>query len=258
MNLDEIKGLMDAKVLKYENIDFIKNDPICIPHLFTKKQDIEIAGFIAAIFAWGNRKVIIKKCLSIFAQMNNTPYQYVLNLKEADLKVFNDFKHRTIKDGDIVNILKFLHHHYTKFESLEHAFFNDSEEPSIEECLINFYEYFAKVIEYDKKTLRHISSPRKLSSCKRMNMYLRWMVRKNSPVDFGLWNKILPSQLICPLDIHVGRTARKLGFIKRKQNDWLAALELTEVLKKFDNADPIKYDFALFAVGLEQDQLQVT
>lgn len=258
MNLTEIKKILDDKVLKYENKEFIKNDPIFIPHLFTEKQDIEIAGFIAAIFAWGNRKVIIKKCLDIFSKMGNRPYEYILNLKNADLSEFKYFKHRTIKDTDIVNIIKFLHHHYSKFASLEQAFFSDKEDIVIENCLIDFYEYFAKIIEYDKKTLRHISSPRKLSSCKRMNMYLRWMIRKNSPVDFGLWNRVSPSQLICPLDIHVGRTARKLNLIERKQNDWLTAIELTKLLRDFDPVDPIKYDFALFGVGVEQDQISLT
>jgi uncharacterized protein (TIGR02757 family) len=253
----ELKAFLDKKVMEFNNPSFIKEDPICIPHLFSQKQDIEITGFFAAVFAWGIRKTIINKCKLLLQLMDNAPYDFCINHTDQDLKNLEGFCHRTFNDTDLLYFISFLKFHYSKHTSLESAFFNNSTIQqsenlhTIETALNYFYQYFFSLEDVPARTKKHIASPQKKSSCKRLNMFLRWMVRNdNKGVDFGIWKKISPSQLICPVDVHVARVARYFNLLKRKQVDWQAAIELTEELKKFDKKDPVKYDFALFGLGV--------
>jgi uncharacterized protein (TIGR02757 family) len=254
-DLNDLKKFLDKKVTQFNNPDFIKDDPVCIPHLFSKKQDIEIAGFFAAIFAWGIRKTIINKSKLLFQLMDHAPYDFCLNHTDNDLKKLVGFCHRTFNDTDLLYFISFFRYHYLKNKSLESAFFNNKtlrqSENVVENSLNHFYEYFFSLEDIPQRTKKHIASPAKKSSCKRLNMYLRWMVRNdNKGVDFGLWKKISPAQLICPVDVHVARVSRHFNLLKRKQVDWFTAIELTEELKKFDPKDPVKYDFALFGLGV--------
>jgi uncharacterized protein (TIGR02757 family) len=253
-NLSDLKKFLDKKVVQFNNQDFIKDDPVCIPHLFSKKQDLEIAGFFAATFAWGIRKTIINKSKLLFGLMDDSPYDFCLNHTDEDLKKLEKFCHRTFNDTDLLYFISFFKFHYSKNKSLESAFFNNKtmEQGNVVENSLNyFYEYFFSLEDVPGRTKKHIASPAKNSSCKRLNMYLRWMVRNDKKgVDFGIWKKITPGQLICPVDVHVARVSRQFGLLKRKQVDWLAAVELTEELKKFDSQDPVKYDFALFGLGI--------
>jgi uncharacterized protein (TIGR02757 family) len=250
--LPELKLFLDEKVIQYNQPGFIAHDPVSIPHQFSKKQDIEIAGLFAATLAWGQRVTIIRKCKELFEMMDNDPHRFILNHKEKELKPFLNFKHRTFNPTDTLYFIEFLRWFYKKNESLEMAFGVNSEEETIENGLIRFQKLFFSLDDYPKRTRKHISSPERKSTCKRLVMYLRWMVRNdNKGVDFGIWKSIKPSQLICPCDLHVDRVARKLKLIKRKQTDWQTALELTTNLRKFDPVDPVKYDFALFGLGIE-------
>ena len=229
----------------------IKNDPISIPHLFTKKQDIEIAGFFAAIFSWGNRTTIIKKSKELIGLMDDAPYDFSLNHTAGDLKKLLSFKHRTFNTTDLLYFVEFLKSHYTNHISLETAFTLHGK--TMEEMLIGFHHYFFSLEHIPARTKKHIATPERKSSCKRINMFLRWMVRKdNKGVDFGIWKNISPSQLICPLDLHVVRVAKRLNILQRKQTDWQAAVQLTEYLRTLDNKDPVKYDFALFGMGVNE------
>lgn len=246
--------LLDDKVDYYNQPSFIPNDPVCIPHLFTKQQDIEIAAFFAAIFAWGNRTTIINKSKELMQLMHMQPHEFVLHHSTADLKKLKAFKHRTFTDEDLYHFIEFFHQHYAKYESLETAFF-PKKKMNVEDGLNHFKNYCFS-FEHLKRTEKHISSPLQKSSCKRLNMFLRWMVRKDDKgVDFGIWNNIQPKDLICPLDVHVSRVARQLGLLKHKQDDWEAALELTHNLRSFDKNDPVKYDFALFSIGVIENKI---
>ena len=252
---NNLKKFLDRKVLEFNNPSFIRNDPICVPHLFSRKQDIEIAGFFAAIFAWGNRTTIINKCKLLLQIMDNAPYDFCIHHTDEDLKRLERFCHRTFNDTDLLYFISFFKFHYSEHNSLEVAFFNNKimnlSHNVIEASLNSFYEYFFSLEDVPARTRKHIASPAKNSSCKRLNMYLRWMVRNDKKgVDFGIWKKIPPSQLICPVDVHVARVARRLNLLKRKAVDWHAALELTNELRKFDGDDPVKYDFALFGLGV--------
>jgi len=249
----KLKDFLNKKVDEYNQPFFIIPDPICIPHLFTKKQDIEIAGFFAAIFAWGNRTTIINKSKELMELMDNAPHQFCLHHTDNDLKKLLNFKHRTFNPTDLLYFIDFFQHHYSKNESLESAFTQSikKNDATVENGLNGFYNYFFSLEEVPKRTLKHIASPAKKATCKRLSMYLRWMVRSdNKGVDFGLWKNISPSQLVIPLDLHVARVARHFGILKRKPTDWLATLELTEAMKTLDANDPAKYDFALFALGV--------
>jgi len=253
----ELKDFLDLKVDQYNRPAFITNDPICIPHRFSKKQDIEIAAFFAAILAWGQRKTIINKCTDLFNRMDNDPYNFMLLHSDDDLKGLLNFKHRTFNDTDLLYFVSFFKSHYDLSDTLETAFlpsdFADHDNFTAEHALNHFRSYFFSLPDSPRRTVKHISSPLQKSTCKRLNMFLRWMVRKDKMgVDFGVWNSILPSDLICPCDVHVDRVARRLGMISRKQTDWRTAVELTEELRKFDPADPVKYDFALFGLGVEE------
>ena len=249
----KLQDFLNKKVDEYNQPFFILPDPICIPHLFTKKQDIEIAGFFAAIFAWGNRTTIINKSKELMQLMDNSPHEFCLHHTQADLEKLLNFKHRTFNPTDLLYFIDFFKHHYSKNLSLESAFtlgMHDGDE-NVEHGLNGFYNYFFSLENVPKRTLKHIASPAKKASCKRLNMYLRWMVRDDKKgVDFGIWKAISPSQLVIPLDLHVARVARHFKLLNRKPTDWLAAVELTEAMKTLDKKDPAKYDFALFALGV--------
>ncbi len=252
MDFLELKDFLDFKVTQYNKPNFITNDPICIPHQYKKKQDIEIAAFFAAILAWGQRKTIINKCNELFLRMDNEPYQFMLNHSVKDLKNLASFKHRTFNYTDLLYFVCFFKHHYTIANTLETAFL-PSGSFTLENALNYFRTYFFSLPDFPPRTIKHVSSPLQKSTCKRLNMFLRWMVRKdNCGVDFGIWETIPTAALICPCDVHVDRVARKLGLINRKQTDWLTAVELTAKLKEFDANDPVKYDFALFGLGVEE------
>lgn len=246
----DLKIFLDEKVDQFNQPDFIKDDPLGIPHQFTNPQDIEIMGFWAAMLAWGQRVTIINKCRELIELMDGAPFDFIQNHKEEDLKRFLNFKHRTFNSTDTLYFIEFFKNHYQKHRSLETAFITEDNSP--EGHLKHFHNYFFSLDAAPDRTRKHIATPVRNSSCKRLNMFLRWMVRKdNKGVDFGIWSTLSPSQLICPLDVHVDRVARQLGLIKRKQTDWKTAVELTERLKTFDPEDPVKYDFALFGLGIE-------
>jgi uncharacterized protein (TIGR02757 family) len=249
MEENNLRQILEDKVTLYNRPEFIKDDPVSIPHEYSRKQDIEIAGFFAAIFSWGNRTTIIQKSRELMQLMNNSPYDFCLHHQPADLKSLLDFKHRTFNTTDLLYFIEFFKFHYTSNKSLETAF--TSHGNTIEKMLAGFHHYFFSLEHVPARTKKHIATPERNSSCKRLNMFLRWMVRQdNKGVDFGIWKKISPAQLICPLDVHVARVARRLHLLKRKPTDWLAALELTEQLRRFDPEDPVKYDFALFGMGI--------
>lgn len=250
----DLKKFLDKKVIQFNNPTFIEDDPISIPHLFSRKQDIEIAGFFASIFAWGIRKTIINKCKLLLQLMDNAPYDFCIGHTNSDLQKLEKFCHRTFNDTDLLYFISFLKFHYTNDDTLESAFFNDKvlcrSNNMVEDSLNHFYNYFFSLEYVPARTKKHIASPQKKSTCKRLNMYLRWMVRDDGKgVDFGIWQMISPSQLICPLDLHVVRIAKHFKLLTRKQVDWEAAIELTSALRMFDKADPVKYDFALFGLG---------
>jgi len=250
----DLKRFLDSKVIEFNRPSFIEEDPICIPHRFTLKQDQEIAGFFAAIFAWGNRKIIIRKTTELMQRMDNAPYQFCLNHQDKDLKRLLGFKHRTFNETDLLYFVSFFHAHYTRFDSLEEAFLMELPHNapfSMQTSLIHFYHYFFSLEHLPYRTRKHIATPEKNATCKRLNMFLRWMVRNDkNGVDLGIWKQIPVSELICPIDLHVARVARRLGLLDRKQTDWRAAVELTQKLKMLDPSDPAKYDFALFGLGV--------
>jgi uncharacterized protein (TIGR02757 family) len=248
-----LKKELDAMVRLYNQPGFIKDDPVSIPHLFSKQQDIEIAGFFAAIFSWGNRKTIINKSKELLGLMENSPYDFCMHAKPQQLKKLLCFKHRTFNATDLLYFIDFFKFHYSHHDSLETAFTNglNKNDTTVENSLIAFYHYFFSLPHVPARTRKHIASPEKKSTCKRLNMFLRWMVRNdNKGVDLGLWKKISPSQLICPVDLHVARVARHYNLLHHKPVDWQAALELTAYLRTLDKADPVKYDFALFGAGV--------
>ena len=250
---NKLKDFLNKKVDEYDQPFFIEADPICIPHSFTKKQDIEIAGFFAAIFAWGNRTTIINKSKELMQMMDNAPHDFCLHHSDRDLKKLLSFKHRTFNPTDLYYFIDFFKFHYAANNSLETAFTRSMKKGdlNIENALNGFYDYFFSLEHVPKRTLKHIASPAKKATCKRLCMYLRWMVRQDkNGVDFGLWKNISPAQLIVPLDLHVARVARHFKLLSRKPTDWQAALELTDAMKSADKNDPAKYDFALFALGV--------
>ncbi|HYG38840.1 MAG TPA: TIGR02757 family protein, partial [Cytophagales bacterium] len=238
----DLKSFLEEKYEKYNHPSFIELDPISIPHLFSQKQDIEIMGFLSATLAWGQRATIINKCKELIKLMDGAPYDFILNHEENDLKRLLDFKHRTFNSTDMLYFIHFFKTYYKIYHSLEDAFLIEANQntATIEQGLNNFQKAFIGLPEFPNRTRKHISSPDSKSACKRLNMFLRWMVRSDDKgVDFGIWKKLKPSQLICPCDVHVDRIARRLGLIKRKQTDWLTAVELTERLKEFDPHDPV-------------------
>ncbi len=251
--MTDLKGFLDEHVALYNQPAFIENDPISIPHQFSKLQDIEIIGFWTAMLAWGQRVTIINKSHELIQLMDGAPHDFILNHKETDREKFLSFKHRTFQSLDTLYFLEFLQDFYKKNNSLEMAFSKHmhKNDENIEAALIGFHNDFFALENAPQRTRKHIATPARKSTCKRLNMFLRWMVRDDeSGVDFGLWKKIKPSQLLIPLDVHVDRVARRLNLIKRKQTDWLTVKELTATLKTFAPQDPVKYDFALFGIGV--------
>lgn len=249
-----LKDFLDRKADEYNQPPFIAADPISVPHLFSKKQDIEIAAFFAAIFAWGNRTTIIRKAKELMQLMDMAPHQFVLQHEETDLKKLMLFKHRTFNTTDLLYFIQFLQYHYRQHDSLEAAFTGTNSpdaDKQVEQALNYFYGYFFSLEDAPARTRKHIASPYKNSTCKRLNMFLRWMVRSdNRGVDFGIWKKISPAALICPIDLHVARVAKRFGLIERNSVDWLTAMELTAFLRTLDASDPSRYDFALFGLGV--------
>lgn len=265
----DLRMFLDRKVEEYNRPSFIAGDPICIPHAYRKKQDIEIAGFFTAIFSWGNRTSIINKTQELMQHMDHAPHQFILQHTDKELNRLLEFKHRTFNATDLLYFIEFFRQHYSVYDSLEDAFLlagdyeacGGPEAYDAGAALSAFCHYFFSLEAIDEggsvaplipsRTRKHIASPEKKSSCKRLNMFLRWMVRKDSKgVDFGLWDRIPMSGLICPLDVHVARVARRFGLLTRVPTDWQAALELTGRLSRLDPGDPAKYDFALFGLGV--------
>jgi uncharacterized protein (TIGR02757 family) len=253
-NLDQLKQFLDAKATLYNQPSFIEKDPVSIPHTFTKKQDIEISGLFAAVLAWGNRTSIINNCRRIVAWMDHAPHDFILHHKDTDLKRFLHFAHRTFNTTDLLYFIAFLQHHYLQHDSLEDAFVPETtyNNDDVEQALITFHTNFFS-IEHPDRTRKHIATPVRNSACKRLNMYLRWMVRNDGKgVDFGIWKKIKPHQLICPLDVHVARVAERLGLLANIKSNWTNAKELTRQLRELNPDDPAVYDFALFGLGAEE------
>lgn len=246
----ELKSFLDEKETQYNHRDFIDSDPIQIPHQFNKKEDIEIAGFLTATIAWGNRKSIINNAQRMMDLLDHSPYDFVMHHKDSDLKPLLNFVHRTFNGDDFIQFIKSLQHIYNNHHGLEAVFAKHAKKKFMQES-IHFFKHYFFEIEHLQRTQKHISDPLKNSAAKRLNMYLRWMVRNDhTGVDFGIWKSIKPAQLSCPLDVHSGNVARKLALLKRQQNDAKALLELDTKLRKLDPTDPVKYDFALFGLGV--------
>jgi uncharacterized protein (TIGR02757 family) len=247
---------LDMAVERYNVPNFIEKDPILIPHRFSKLQDIEISGFWVAMLAWGQRVTIINSANSLLERMDYAPYDFIINHLEQDRAKFLDFKHRTFQATDTLYFLEFFQNYYKENHSLETAFFKHlgKKDQTTENALIGFHNTFFEHPFAPDRTRKHVSTPVRGSTCKRLNMFLRWMVRSDANgVDFGLWKQIKPDQLLIPLDVHVDRVARQWGLLHREKTDWKAVLELTETLRKYDPNDPVKYDFALFGSAVSDD-----
>ncbi len=253
MDFEKIKSLLEKKHDEYNRSEFIENDPISIPHSFSDQRDIEITALWTAILSWGQRKTIINKAKELYSLMDNTPYNFIMNANTKEYLRFEKFVHRTFQPDDSFYFIDFFKRHYSEYESLEDAFLpKNSTGFLMKESLIGFQKHFFNSENLLNRTKKHISSPVTKSTCKRILMFLRWMVRSDeNGVDFGLWKRISPSDLMIPFDVHVERISRQLGLVQRKQKDWNTVEELTNTLRKFDPKDPIKYDYALFGMGLE-------
>ena len=248
-DLQQVKELLDIKYDAYDRAEFIPDDPVSIPHLFSSKEDIEIAAFLTAIISWGQRKTILGNANQLLKIMDYCPHEFIIDAGDNEIQAFQSFKHRTFNGIDCIFFIQSLKNIYLNLGGLEQAF-NNTESKDIKSAIARFRDVFFS-IPFPKRTLKHIADPSAGASAKRINMFLRWMVRKdNRGVDFGLWDSFSPSQLYCPLDIHTGNVARKLGLVTRKQNDWKALEELMVHLRAFDPKDPVKYDFALFGLGI--------
>ncbi|WP_159951080.1 TIGR02757 family protein [Polaribacter septentrionalilitoris] len=250
MNKTELKAFLDEKVVLYNNPKFIESDPIQIPHRFSKKEDIEISSFLTATISWGNRKMIIKNAAKMMEVLDNSPFDFITNHQKSDLKQLDNFVHRTFNSIDLQQFIKSLNHIYKNHQGLENVLQIRNNENNYQNAIHYLKKIFFE-IPHQQRTQKHISDPLKNSAAKRINMFLRWMVRNNKTgVDFGLWKTHNPAHLSCPLDVHSGNVARKLKLLKRKQNDWKALSELDKKLRKLDKEDPVKYDFALFGLGV--------
>lgn len=250
MNKSELKQFLDEKTFQYNRPQFIESDPIQIPKHFSKKEDIEIAGFLVATFAWGNRKSIINNGYRLMDLMDRAPFEFVMNASEEELQTLQPFVHRTFNGDDLIYFIKALRHLYNHHGGLEQVFSENSIKKSVLPAIHSFKKLFFS-LPHQQRTEKHVSDPLKNSAAKRINMYLRWMVRQDDAgVDFGIWKQLEPSQLSCPLDVHSGRVARKLKLLNRKQNDGKALAELDASLRTLDPLDPVKYDFALFGLGV--------
>ena len=249
MNFEALKSFLDEKVRQYENPNFIADDPIQIPHLFSKKQDIEIAGFLTAVIAWGRRETILKSASNLMKLMGQDPYAFVMNHSPTEMASLKRFVHRTFNGDDLCFFITALQHIYSKYDSMEMLFLELIKKNSLQESIHGFKTFFFS-IPHPKRTEKHLPDPLKGAAAKRINMFLRWMVRSaKKGVDFGIWKQLSPALLSCPLDVHTGNVARRLGLLKRKQNDARTVQELDEKLRLMDATDPVKYDFALFGLG---------
>lgn len=250
MNQSDLKAFLDSKVTQYNTPSYIESDPIQIPHQYALKEDVEISAFLTATIAWGNRKSIIKNSFRMMELMGNSPYDFVMEHKKDQLDQLNDFVHRTFNGIDFRFFINSLKNIYQNHNGLEAIFVNHAEKDSLQKSIHELKKVFFE-IEHPTRTQKHVSDPLKGSAAKRINMFLRWMVRNdNAGVDFGIWTSLVPSQLSCPLDVHSGNVGRKLGLLSRRQNDAKALSELDTNLRKMDALDPVKYDFALFGLGV--------
>jgi len=250
LNRSELKNFLDFKVEQYNTPEFIHSDPVKIPHLFQKKEDIEIAGFLTATIAWGNRKSILKNSEKLMDLLDMSPYEFIMNHEPDDLDRLDGFVHRTFNAEDLKYFITALRNIYLQHTGMEQIFSKYAEENSLQPAIHHFKKIFFE-LPHQKRTEKHVSDPLKNSAAKRLNMFLRWMVRDdNNGVDFGIWNNLSPAQLSCPLDVHSGNVARKLGLLDRKMNDSKALAELDLNLREMDPIDPVKYDFALFGLGV--------
>lgn len=248
---DSLRQFLNELVIKYEHPGFIELDPISIPHRYTNTADIEISGLFAAVFSWGQRKTIINKTRELMSLMGDRPFDFILHHSEKDLKQLIHFKHRTFQATDLLYFIHFLKYHYSNHPTLEYAFIEKNTFQSLEHSLNYFRNYFFSLNDFPKRTTKHVSHPISGSTCKRLCMYLRWMVRNNKRgVDFGIWRTISPSDLKMPLDVHVHRVGIQLGLLRVEKPKWNTVLELTSHMKIFDPFDPVKYDFALFNLGV--------
>ncbi len=250
MTTQELKEFLDEKVLEYNQSKFIESDPIQIPHQFSLKEDIEISGFLTSTIAWGNRKMIIRNANRMMELLENSPFDFVMNHSKKDLDSLQSFVHRTFNGIDFTHFIKSLNNIYKNHGGLELVFSQFENDTDNKQTIHYFKKVFFEIL-HQQRTQKHVADPMKGSASKRINMFLRWMVRNdNTGVDFGIWNRIPTSKLSCPLDVHSGNVARKLGLLNRKQNDWKALVELDFNLRKLDPTDPVKYDFALFGLGV--------
>ena len=252
MGLDrnELRDFLDEKVLQYNHPGFLELDPVQIPHMYAEKEDIEISGFLTAIISWGNRSAILKSACNMMDVMGNSPYDFVINHRAGHLKKQAGAVHRTFQAEDLIYFLRAIRHLYLEKEGLEGIFREHQSATSLQPAIQRFKQEFFS-LPHPRRTEKHLPDPLSGSAAKRMNMFLRWMVRRDrAGVDFGLWKDIPPASLSCPLDVHTGNVARKLGLLLRKQNDAKAVMELDGVLRSFDPEDPVKYDFALFGLGV--------
>lgn len=250
MNKVELKDFLDRKAAQYEHPKFLESDPLQIPHRFSKKEDIEISAFLTATIAWGNRKSIINNASRLMDLLDNAPYDFVKNHQDSDLDSLSNFVHRTFNGDDLKYFIKSLSNIYQNYGGLETVFTKNQAQNSLQPSISHYKAIFFE-LAHIPRTQKHVSDPLKGSAAKRINMFLRWMVRSSEKgVDFGLWKNISPGRLSCPLDVHSGNVARKLKLLKRKQNDAKALAELDVGLRKLDTNDPVKYDFALFGLGV--------
>lgn len=250
MKPEALKEFLDEKAYQYNQPTFIESDPIQIPHRFSKKEDIEIAAFLTATIAWGNRKSIITNATKLMTLLDESPFDCIMNLEQVDTKRFAGFVHRTFNATDLEYFLRAIQNIYKKHGGLEAVFTNNAQPDTLQPAIHNFRKIFFE-LDHLARTEKHISDPMKNSAAKRINMFLRWMVRPgDTGVDFGIWKTLKPSQLSCPLDVHSGNVARKLKLMERKQNDAKALNELDVALRRLDPKDPVKYDFALFGLGV--------
>ena len=250
MKKTELKAFLDEKTRRYQQPGFLETDPIQIPHSFDQKEDIEVSGFLTATIAWGNRLSIIRSGRRMMALMDQAPYDFVMNASEEELSRMEGFVHRTFNGMDLKGFTLSLRHLYLAHGGMENLFVHYSSPEGLQEAIAKVRAHFFE-IPHTKHSEKHFSDPSRGSAAKRINMFLRWMVRPaHTGVDFGLWKELSPAQLSCPLDVHSGKVARALGLLKRNQNDARAVAELDAALRKLDPEDPVKYDFALFGLGV--------
>ena len=249
----EMKQFLEEKYLRYNNQSFIACDPVSVPHSFSGRHDREISGFLTAAIAWGRRDLILRSSRKMMGMMDNSPYEFVMSADESDIQSLSGFVHRTFNGNDLIYFIRGLRHIYSRFNSMEDVLVLGMKKQGSVKAGLSFLRDLFFSSSHPQRTEKHFADVKEGAAGKRLNMFLRWMVRRdNHGVDFGMWDKIRPSGLYIPLDLHSGNTARQLGLLNRKMNDWKAVEELTDILRKFDPEDPVKYDFALFGLGVNE------